>query len=415
MRSRRCRSLPARASAIVLLSLAAACATAPHPPAEVTSLGVPGPLQGPGAPDLEGQDRRAVATGVQRLSAGDVAGALSAARQADAGPAGRLLELQAGMLAQEDVIGGLAKLTEDLPGYAAAWSTLAVAAERAGDEPAALDAARRTAELWPRSSWGRMAEQLAKRWIDDRLDEARSGLATDPELSLAAAEKVLALAPGSDDARLVQARALVALERDDRAEEVLAELDRRPETDHMRAVLAERRGDLTAAMERYQALPPGYPGRDADLARTRLAWRLSNAPAHVREALASPHLTRAQLAAVLVAAVPGLEAVESGSFPLLSDVVHLPARHEVLLLVDVGVLDADLVDHRFLPDRPVSGSEVADALERVAHLVGLANPVWCEGGEGGTDGPRGCLALPDPPTGQAVADLAIALQGRRQP
>ncbi len=398
----------------VVAALVAACATAPQTPSTGAVYSLPDPLSGPGAPDPDRRERKILVRGSARLASGDPDGALEAALRAASTPAGPLLALQARLEASghvEQVIDELDGLLGSNPRYAAAWATLTQALERKDDRPRALAAARRTAELWPRSTWGRRAAELQDRWIDDRLTEAGKAVAGDPERALADARAVLELAPGMEPARLIEAQALFALERDREALAVLAGLGRAADAILLEARIAERRGDLATAMERYAALPPDYPGREAELARARLAWRVGNAPAYVAAALASPHLNRGELAAVLVTAIPRLVGIDDGEVPLLTDIVDLPMRNEVLVVVRAGVLTADPVERRFNPQLRVTTAEVGDALDAVAHLLGLTVPVWC--GEGtGTENGSGCVALPDPPDGRTVADLAIAIQGR---
>jgi len=404
------RSLRRGATALAAtlgLVLAAACATAP-PPSGRAAFDLPSPLEGPGRPDLDRAAERAVERGWNALQGGrpDTA----ATRGADAGStaAGRLLVLQARLEQGQAPTADLKTLVSDDPGYAAAWVTLSVAAERDDDERTALDASRRASELWPRSRWAHREQQLEDRWVDGRIQAARTALdAGDAAGALEDARKALELAPQRDDASLVAARALLALDRTDEAASQLENAPASPEATYLRGEIAERRGDLATAMERYDALPPGFPGRNAAVVRTRLGWRLANAPQWVHEALAAPQVDRAQLAALLVTLIPGLEGVEGGTVPLITDVVDLPMRHEILLTLRLGVLEADPVERRFFPQRPVTTEELADALEAVSHLLGLPPPVWCEPGQ---PAKPGCKILPDPPSGRAVADLVLEMQ-----
>jgi len=297
----------------------------------------------------------------------------------------------------------------DAPGYAAAWVTLSIAAERGDDEATALEAARRAAELWPHSRWRSRADELSDRWVDGRIQAARTALdAGNAETALSDAEKALKLARQRSDAGALAARALLALDRVDDAAAQLEGLPASAERTFMEGEIAERRGDLTTAMERYDSLPSGYPGRNVAVMRAQLGWRLANAPEWVHDALASPHIDRAQLAALLVTMIPGLEGIEGGAVPLITDVVDLPMCNDILLTVRLGVLEADPVERRFFPERPVTAAEVGDALDAVSHLLGLPPPVWCKPAQ---PAQAGCMVLPHPPSGRAVADLVLAVQG----
>ncbi len=396
-------------AAVVWLIVAAACATAPPPPTGRAAFDLPSPLEGPGRPDIDRAAQRAVERGWTDLQAGRPGAAAAQAGDAAATSAGRLLALQAQLEQGDAPTEALTALVGDAPGYAAAWITLSVAAERGNDERTALDAARRAAELWPRSRWSRRADELRDSWIDARVQAARTALeAGKAEAALNDARKALELAPTRDDAAVTAARALLALDQVDDAASLLERLPANPDTTFVRGEIAERRGDLATAMESFESLPSGYPGRNSALVRAQLAWRLANAPAWMHAALAEPHVDRAQLAALLATLIPGLADIAGGTMPLLTDVVDLPMRNEVLLTVRLGVLRADTVERRFFPERPVTTHELRDALESVSRLMGFPPPVWCEHG---SPAQSGCIVLPDPPSGRAVADLVIALQG----
>ena len=387
---------------------AAGCATAP-PPSGRAAFDLPSPLEGPGRPDLDRDAERALARGWADLQAGRPDAAASQAGSASASTAGRLLALQAKLEQGDTPTQGLSALVGDAPGYAAAWVTLSVAAERGNDEPTALEAARRAAELWPRSRWGRRVAELNDRWVDGRIQAARTALgAGNAETAAADAEKALKLAPDRSEAGLLAARALLALDRIDDAAAKLETLPANADTTFLKGEIAERRGDVATAMERYESLPPGFPGRNAAVKRTQLGWRLANAPDWVHEALDAPHVDRAQLAALLATLVPGMEGLEGSAVPLITDVVDLPMRNDILLTLRLGVLRADSVERRFFPDRPVTAAELGDALEAVSHLLGLPPPVWCEAAQ---PVQAGCMVLPNPPSGRAVADLVLAMQG----
>jgi tetratricopeptide (TPR) repeat protein len=395
-------------AAVVWLMVAAGCATAP-PPAGHAAFDLPSPLEGPGRPDLDRAAQRALARGWADLQAGRPDAAAAQAGDASATTAGRLLALQAKLEQGDTPTKALSALVADAPGYAAAWVTLSIAAERGDDEATALEAARRAAELWPHSRWRSRADELSDRWVDGRIQAARTALdAGNAETALSDAEKALKLARQRSDAGALAARALLALDRVDDAAAQLEGLPASAERTFMEGEIAERRGDLTTAMERYDSLPSGYPGRNVAVMRAQLGWRLANAPEWVHDALASPHIDRAQLAALLVTMIPGLEGIEGGAVPLITDVVDLPMCNDILLTVRLGVLEADPVERRFFPERPVTAAEVGDALDAVSHLLGLPPPVWCKPAQ---PAQAGCMVLPHPPSGRAVADLVLAVQG----
>jgi tetratricopeptide (TPR) repeat protein len=376
------------------------------PAATTVDVDLPGPLDGPGHPDLKRRDEKRIAKAVDRLRAGDLEDAAKVAGKAGEGPARRLLDLQIRMAGPaEPPVEDLEQLCAGQPGYAAAWATLTVAAERAGDEATALAAARRSGTLWPDSPWATAAEELERRWIDDRADEARSLSAagrTDEALELV--ERALELEPSNRDSLLTKADLLIEDGRVEDADAILRAMRDDPGATIRRARIAERNGELSAAMALYTAVPAGMEDRDAALRRVQLAWRRQNLPTYVQEALASEQLTRAGLAVLLVGLLPEANAVGGGQVPLLSDIVELPSQREVLTAVRIGLLDVDRVEHLFHPERVVDPDEVRYALDRLNTLLGRKPPDWCA-----VDGPESsdCIALTSPVSGAAVADAVL--------
>jgi tetratricopeptide (TPR) repeat protein len=340
------------------------------------------------------------------LEAGDLAAARKAAARASASTALRLLELQLTLAEPgEPPAEELERLCADHPGYAAAWVTLAEAASRAGLETTALAAARRSAELWPQSPWARRASELEARLAIDRIALARTRAAAgDAEAALESVEAALTVAPGDREALLLKADLLADLGRTEDAEELLSSLGNEPETLTRRARLAEGRHDLGSAMALWEAVPPGTPGRDEALRRVQLDWRRQNLPAYVQAALADEELDRAGLAAVLVGLVPEAHAIGGGQVPVLSDIVGLEAKREILTAVRIGAMQADRLEHRFFPRRRVDPTEARRAIDTLCSLLGRVPPPWCVHG---TSEAAGCVELPSPVTGRSVAELVL--------
>jgi hypothetical protein len=280
----------------------------------------------------------------------------------------------------------LLQLTDDLPDYASAWATLSIAAERADDEATALAAARRTASLWDRDRWSGRVRDLYQRWVDDRIADGNDRLANgDAESALELARRARELVPDERDATLLEARSLTELGRPDEAESILAPLANDPAALQIAAAIAE--------------------GRDAALRRVKLRWRLSVLPPYVHEAIASPDLTRSQLAAILVDLAPEIETLEGGKTPVLTDVVDLPMQREVLTAVRLGLMTADDLEPRFHPDRLATLDEVHTAIEALVHLVGWSEPVWCTEDMLSSD----CIQLTNPVSGEALTDVVLRL------
>lgn len=418
----------------VALALAlGGCASAPK--GALQTLPFPAPDSGPGRPALEHGDSAALEAGWQALLRGDAVAAEARAGTLAAGPASRLLALQSSLVAGgTPPVSELAELVATAPGYAAAWLTLSVAAERAGDEKTALDAASRGAALWPDRRWEERVADLRARWIDDRLQNARR-LSSDGSQAAAAdaLEPVLALEPNNRDARILLARALTGLGDLDRAEAALVDLPRDAEVVLVAGAIAEARGDRKAAiriysslpealepalraialaeadgdwltaMNLYGGLPDDHPGRDAGLRAAKLRWRVSVLPPYVGEALAAERLDRAGLAVVLVALAPRVESLPGGQVPLLSDIVDMPSQREIITAARLGLIDIDRLEHRFDPHRLVTEAEVRKALVALGRLLEVEPPRWC--GSAGGD----CVRLDQPIAGSRVAEIVIAM------
>ncbi len=366
---------------------------------------LPGPLDGPGHPELKKSSVKRINKAWAKFSAGDVSGARKALRKERDNPAGRLLGLQIDLTASpETALDGLIDLCTSHEDYAAAWVALTVAQEQTGDEDAALQSARHVSELWPDSRWAGKTAALEHDLITGRIDSARSRLADgDAQAALELAEEALKLDPENRSGRMVRAMALMELDIE-MAETALKDISDDPEARLLLAKLAEERGAYSVAMQYYQSLPEDTAGREEGLARVKLEWRRQNLPAYVQEALASDELTRAGLAAVLVGLVPEAHALGGGQVPLLSDILDTPSRKEILTVVRLGLMDIDALQHQFYPDRPVSPPETRRAVNGLCTLLAVAPPIWCSDPDVTQPG---CIQLESPVGGKEVADVIM--------
>ncbi len=368
---------------------------------------LPSPLDGPGRPQLERSDQRRIEKALKALARGKPDSAAQNASRAGVSAPAELLRLQIRMLdAGEAPLAELQQMTVANPEYAAAWATLAVAAERSGDAPNAYPAARRVAELWPGSRWAALADDFRRRWVEEPVAEARRRLEENaPEDALDLLAVPLSLEPALRDGRMVEAAALLRLGRLGQAEAVLVDLGEDPDALLLHGEIAERRRDWQTAMDVYSRLPADHPGRGDALHRAQLNWRLSVLPSYVQATLASPELTRAEFAVLMVALVPQVGAVGGGRVPLLSDIMDLPSQREMVTVVRLGLMEVDELEHRFFPDRPVTADEVRAAIDRLAEILGAEAPVWCE--------PpavvHSCSVVTAPVSGRSVAELVLAL------
>jgi tetratricopeptide (TPR) repeat protein len=367
---------------------------------------LPSPLVGPGVGELKrAQERKIERSHRERLD-GNLEKSEKLARRAGSSAPARLALLQLAVTRGDpSAMEELADLCSEHPGYAAAWITLSRLAEQAGDESLALEAARRTARIWPEPRWQTRVSSLERRWIDDRITEAER-LSADGRTADALAEldRVAELAPERTDARLVEADVLYTAGRTAECLAVLETLADEPEAVALRARIAEDRRDWQTAMEFYSSLPDAHPDKRTALERVQILWRMTMLPPHSQTALASTSLTRGQLAAALVAAEPRLEALPGGDVPVMSDIVDDPGQREIITVVRLGLMAADQREHRFWPDRPVDADAVRTVVDRARVMVGLPPLTWCEGDDVvGSD----CTPMTSPPTGGAVVNAIL--------
>lgn len=398
------------ATVVLAGGLMSSCAPTVTAPSMVEGLAFPSPLAGPGVPALEPKVESAVARGWRQLAEGVPGRARETAAALRGSAPSRLLALQSELTldvgAADSVASDLQRLLRDEPDYAAAWITLSVAAERAGLERLALQAARRGATLWPVDTWRTRARELEARFVDRRLESAQSQLeAGEYDDAISLARRVLDVEPEDHDALLTVARAQLAAGSPSDAEATLAGIANDPRAVLLLGKIAEQRQDWQTAMTLYDSLPAGHPERASALYRTRTRWRLANAAPWVHQALAAEHLDRAQLATLLVALAPRLLTVDGGEVPVLSDIVDLPNQSDVITAVRLGLLDADPLEHRFQPGRPVTVAEARRAVEAVAHLLDLPEPVWCS-----DTVVTSCQSLDEPVSGHALAAVVTDLE-----
>lgn len=424
--------MAASVAALVALFGLAGCATAPADVSQVR-LDFPSPDTGPGRPELDKAARRNIDDGWQALLRSNASAAKTSATQAGMSPASRLLELQSEIVAGANPIQGLEDLTGTAPDYAAAWLTLSVAAEGAGDEGLALRAAERGSDLWPESRWVDRSQSLRERWIDDRIETAGTLYDEgDPSGALTSLAPAIGLEPGNRNAVLLQARSLIALDELDRAEAFLSVLPRDSEVVLLSGNIAESRGDTAAAiriysslkndpdailtaialaeaqeswqtaMDLYASLPNDHPEKASGLRAAKLRWRVSVMPSYVREALATSEMNRSEMAVVVVSLAPVVATLPSKQVPLLSDIVDMPSQREIITAARLGLIDADRLEHRFHPLQLVTEQEVRSTITVLGQLLAIPPPQFCD-----ADTAAPCVAFAEPIAGARVADVVI--------
>ncbi len=340
------------------------------------------------------------------LAAGDLIGSYNRVqRAADAAP-GQLLKYQIRLIGgKDDIVDELASFCGSYPDYAAAWLTLSIAAEGSGLESVALDAARRSALIWPTPPWGQRAADLERRWIDERIANAERFLEDgDSAAAMSELESAKALDPERSDTALIEAKIYISNGQLDQAEARLADISTLPEAALLQGWIGEERGDWQSAMESYSSLPEDHPGRDVALIRAQTRWRMTLLPNYARAAMASENLSRGDLAVVLVSVLPRLETMPGGAVPVMSDIVDQPGQREIITVVRLGIMTADRLGHLFYPESEADVETVRQAVVKSRSLLGLPTPKWCsERDVIGSD----CISIPSPASGGSVVDAVL--------
>jgi hypothetical protein len=323
-------------------------------------------------------------------------------------PVGRLVLLEARYVRGETVSGEALALAEEAGVYAAAWAMATVALRREGRDEEALTAGRRALELRDDAPNREAVAALEAAVAASGVREAAALLGRgEAAPAFARAHRVLELVPGSDEARILAARAALASGRTERAVELLPALPDTPAGLEVKGRVAESLGQWELAAELYERLPAEHPGRCELVAGAREQWRLSLAPPHLARALAEAAVTRRGLAAIVAWEVPSLAAKAAGPVPVFEDVVDLPEGRDIVVGVRAGVLVGDSIARRFGPRRAVTERELIACLSRLAQATGSAAPRWCDG----TPGDGECLARPATLDGMTVAGLVRAVAG----
>lgn len=371
-----------------------------------TGTDFPSPVSGPGVETIKKSQKKKIQRGWEEVIAGDlVDGRKRVARLGRLAPA-RLLEYQIRITeGRDEITDELAAFCEEQPNYAAAWVTLSIAAERAGSEVVALQAARRAGELWTTSPWSDRAADLERRWICDRIEEAeRLFDSGDLDAALTELNAVDALDPLNRESVFLAAKIAFADDQIDRAVELLGELPDDPDARFLEGQIAESRQNWQSAMDSYSSLPEDYPERGSALQRAQIRWRLTLLPKYARQSMESDQITRGDLAVVLVSIRPRLETLQGGQVPVMSDIVDYPGQREIITVVRLGIMNADRRGHLFYPNGVAALETIRGAIQRTRSLLGLPAPVWC--GESDVVG-SACISIPSPTNGGSIVEAVF--------
>ena len=216
-------------------------------------------------------------------------------------------------------------------------------------------------------------EALLPAAVAERADDLDAALtAGDIELAALVLTDLEAWAPESADTRRSAIR--VARASGDRESEVASwrRLARvvPPSREEMFAwaelELAAGSADQALEISRALVSADGSDARARDLlARAEFTWRAGLLPASAREVLASPALSRGELAVALYWLFPQARYAETQEVRIASDILESPHRDEIVQIVNAGLLDVDLAGHRFRPDQPAGRRTAVGAVVEI--------------------------------------------------
>ncbi len=192
--------------------------------------------------------------------------------------------------------------------------------------------------------------------------------------------EALTFKPAAIEPRIQLARRLVMQRSFDDARRELdpllnsTELDR-PDVQELLAEIDIGRGRYQEAIVRYDRLARRTkdPRHQHRLDEIKNEWSLANMPAHYRQALESPAITRADLAVLLYWTVPSIRFARNlGSPPIAVDIEDVAGRDEMIRAIAIGLYDVDPVTRRVSPSRTVTADRLSRHLARLLQVRGAA-------------------------------------------
>lgn len=218
-----------------------------------------------------------------------------------------------------------------------------------------------------------------------------------PAESVRLLREALVFNPSAVEPRILLAQRLV---EQGQFEEARREIDPvltiaadRPETQAILAEVEVGRGRYQEAILRYDRLAkqtknPLYERRLEEIKRD---WRAANLPPHVRMAMNSAAVTRAELATLLYWTVPAVRFAQNVGAPTIAvDIEEIAGRDEIIRAIALGFFDVDPVTRRVTPQRVVTASRLSSFLSRVLTRRGAA----CAQGAGAAV--LAACSIPDP-------------------
>lgn len=353
-------------------------------------------------PELALDQAPAALTAAQKKRAQEVwlladAGDLAAAREKLSGlprdhPVRLFLQLEIAFAAGElGLWPKVSAFADRFPSYRPVWELAVLVGEREGALLGASEAAKKVAELGGPARFRRRSEELLVRFLAASEEQIARLLANGKAAeALEQGRELVARFPEHRRLRELAVRAALAAGKTDDAKLLVLPLPEDGPGLELKAEVAVAQGKWDLAAQLYRRLPADFPGRCAKLRHAEDQARWQKAPARVNKALASPRLSRGELATLVVFYFPQVAEKASGPAPLFEDLVGYPAQEEILVLVRAGIMGGDPLTRRFGPSRIVTPRELEGVVQRLGKALGLPGLAVCQGNATGNN----CVPLP---------------------
>ena len=213
-------------------------------------------------------------------------------------------------------------------------------------------------------------------WFERLFDQASRE--TSPERSIEVLRQALSVMPEARAARQMLVDKLIAAQKfDDARRQVEPLIDRtRPNAPEVEAALAEidfGKGRYQEAIERLEPLARADPARYGErLELVKQRWSESNMPPRYHRAVASPALTRAELAVLLYWKLPFVRFAQNlSSPPIAIDISEVEGREEFVRALAMRFFDVDPITRAASPYRTVSTDGFLRLTGRLLTLRGV--------------------------------------------
>lgn len=263
------------------------------------------------------------------------------------------------------------------PDYMAAQILSAEIAGRRGDLERAFTTYRELSARgeFPAASAERL-RHFQKGWFDRLFNQAVSETSSDRSIELL--RQALSVMPEAQAARQMLVDKLIAAARYDDARRQIQPLvdSSRPNAPEVEAALAEidfGKGRYEEAIRRLEPLARAEPERyGARLEQVKQRWSESNMPPRYHRAVASPALTRAELAVLLYWKLPFVRFAQNlSSPPIAIDISEVEGREEFVRALALRFFDVDPVTRAATPYRTVSTDGFLRLAARLLTLRGV--------------------------------------------